>query len=331
MLGRLQREYLITPDGKVYVDQPGGNLLYAAGGAALWLADDEVIGLVARVGEDYPRKWLDEFKQFGFNIEGIKILPESIDVRKFIAYSDLRSRTSSDPIAHFAQKQMTFPKSLLGYKDDSGKLDERGRLTRVSIRPADIPKNFQYASIAHLCGVDFLTHTLVPAALRQMGITSILIDPSPGYMDKSFWDLVPTIMPGLTVFLPAEEDLRELFAGRSHDLWEMAEAVTSWGCQVVVIKRGEGGQLIYDSVTRKKYTVPAYPSEVKDLTGAGEVFSGGFMVGYKHTYSPLQATLYGSVAASIAVENSGAFYARQVLPGLAQARLERLQETVRQV
>jgi hypothetical protein len=283
------------------------------------------------VGEDYPRRWLDEFNKYSFNTGGINILPETVDVRNFIAYQDLRSRTGSDPIGHFARLQMTFPKSLLGYKDKKGQLDSRKSLTSLSLRKKDIPDSFKYASTALLCEVDFLTHSLLPAELRPMGITSIIIDPSRGYMDKSFWDLVPTIMPGLTAFLPAEEDLRELFAGRSHDLWEMAEAIASWGCQIVVIKQGEGGQLLYDSLSGKRYDIPAYPSEVRDLTGAGEVFSGGFMVGYKHTYSPLEAVLYGSVSASIAVENSGAFYSRHVLPGLAEARIERLQEMVRQV
>lgn len=306
-------------------------MLYAAGGAALWLNKEETLGLVAKVGEDYPRRWLDEFESYGFNTEGIKILPETLDVRKFIAYHDLRTRTYSDPVAHFARLEMTFPKSLLGYKKDKGKLDSRNSLTLFSLRKKDIPESFTYASTALLCGVDFLTHSLMPAELRYLGLTSIIIDPSQGYMDKSFWDQVPTIMPGLTAFLPAEEDLRELFAGRSQDLWEMAEAVAGWGCQIVVIKQGEGGQLLYDSLSGKRYDFPAYPSEIRDLTGAGEVFSGGFMVGYKHTFNPVEAVLYGSVSASIAVENSGAFHSRFVLPSLAQARLERLQEMVRQV
>jgi len=41
--------------------------------------------------------------------------------------------------------------------------------------------------------------------------------------------------------------------------------------------------------------------------------------------------LYGNVSASLKVEGSGAFYPLDVLPGLAQARLETLKDIVREV
>jgi hypothetical protein len=110
ILGRLSRDYLITPESKVFIDQPGGNLLFAAGGAGIWLKDAEALGLISRVGEDYPREWLEDLKKHDFNIDGVNILPESIDLRQFIAYTDLRTKYTTDPISHFARLQLTFPK-----------------------------------------------------------------------------------------------------------------------------------------------------------------------------------------------------------------------------
>ena len=46
---------LINPEGETFLDEPGGRILYAAAGLALW---GEGAGLVSRVGEDYPRNWL---------------------------------------------------------------------------------------------------------------------------------------------------------------------------------------------------------------------------------------------------------------------------------
>ena len=329
LLGRLQREYLITPTNRIFIDQPGGNLLYAAGGAGIWAEEGEVIGLVARVGEDYPRAWLHEYQAKGFNIEGIKILPEAHDLRSFIAYTDLRTRFTDDPVGHFARLETTFPKSLLGYKSTNGQLDSQKDLAPLSLRQNDLPESYNYANVAHICYVDFLTHSLMPAALRQAGLTTITMDPGPGYMHPQFYDLIPSILPGLSAFLPAEDDLRSLFKGQTEDLWEMAETVVSWGCELVVIKRGEQGQLLYDGASKTRYEVPAYPSSMVDLTGAGDTFCGGFLVGYKRTYDPLQAVMYGNVSASLAVEGSGASYAHDVLPGLPQARLESLHDLVR--
>lgn len=331
VLGQLRREYLITPAQKIFIDRPGGNLLYAAEGLSLWLDEGEPVGLVARVGENYPRSWIEDYKAKGYCVQGVRILPEEVDLRWFRAYTDLRSPTTDDPVAHFARLEESFPRSLLGYEVHSNELDSLHNVRPVSIRPADLPELFTYASVAHVCPVDYVTHSLLPAALRQMGLTTVTLDPGRGYMHRSFWKHIRALMPGLTAFMPAEEDLRELFAGRSSDLWEMAEAVAEWGAEIVVIKRGEKGQLLYNSATKRRFEIPAYPSKMADPTGAGDVFSGGFLAGYKKTFTPLQAVLHGNVAASIAVEGSGVFFARDVLPGLKDARLDNLKAMVREV
>lgn len=331
VLGQLRREYLITPSQKVYLDQPGGNLLYAAEGLSLWLEEDEVVGLVSRVGEDYPRNWLEDFTHRGYDISGIRILPEEIDLRSFRAYTDLRTSVTDDPVSYFARLELSFPRSLLGYKDTSGQLDSQTEMTILSLRQIDLPEMYHYARTAHICPVDYITHSLMPAALRQLGVTSITLDPGKGYMHSDFWDLIPRVISGLSVFMPAEEDLRELFKGRSEDVWEMAEAMIDWGCEIIVIKRAEKGQLLFDCEAKTRYEIPAYPSKMIDLTGAGEVFCGGFLAGYHKFYDPLQGVLFGNVAASISVEGTGTFYTRDVLPGLQKARLESLKEMVRKL
>lgn len=331
VLGQLRREYIITPSQKVYLDQPGGNLLYAAEGVSLWLGDDEAVGLVSRVGEDYPRSWLEDYIKKGYNIEGIRILPEEIDLRSFRAYIDLRTSVTDDPVSHFARLEISFPRSLLGYKDTSEELDSQKDMTQLSLRQTDLPEIYQYARIAHICPIDYLTHSLMPAVLRQVGINIITLDPGKGYMHPEFWNLLPSLVSGLNVFIPAEEDLFELFKDQSEDIWEIGEAMADWDCEIIVIKRAERGQLLFDYAAKKKYEISAYPSKMADLTGAGDVFCGGFLAGFLKTYDPLQAVLYGNVTASIAVEGTGAFYTRDVLPGLQEARLESIKAMIREV
>ena len=326
ILGELRREYLITPAGNVLLDQPGGNLLYAAGGHSLW---GDSPGLLARVGEDYPRSWLDKFRQHGLNTDGVRILPESHDLRSFVAYTDLTTRFTDDPLGHFARLEMSFPKSLLGYQDPNLAPDDRANRTPLSIRKFDLPEKYRYARAAHLCPLDYLTHNLMPAVLRELGLSVITLDPGSKYMRAQAWADVLALLIGLTALLVSEEDIRSLFAGRSDDLWEMAEALTPYGCPLIVIKRGAQGQLLYNGESRSKYLIPAYPARVSDPTGAGDSFCGGFLAGYKSTFDPLQAVLYGNVSASLTIEGSGAFYPLETLPGLHQARLEILPESVR--
>lgn len=329
--GELRSDYAILPDGRLILDVPGGNLIYAAVGMAVW-KPEMMPGLVARVGEDYPREWLEGFASMGFDTRGIRILPEAIDLRSFYVYSDLTKRIYDDPVAQFARLNQPLPRSLVNYRVRAENIvDSRTKLTVNSLRQADIPEEYLDANAAHICPVDFLTHTMLPAVLRQAGLTTVTLDPSAGTMTPTFWNDIPALLTGLTAFLPSEEEMRKLFHGRNTDLWEMAEALSSYGCEFVVIKRGESGQFLYDSVTHARWEIPAYPVRVVDPTGAGDAFCGGFLYGYRRTYEPLQAALFGAISASMVIEGSGAFYAMEALPGLAQARLDALREKVHRI
>ena len=326
--GQLLREYLILPADKVLLDVPGGNVLYAAAGLLVWEAEPRP-GIVARVGEDYPRTWLEEFERRGLDVRGVNVLPHAVDVRSFKAFTSLSSYSAEEPVAQFARLGVPFPKALLGYRNPQATLDSRTRLLDTSLRQSDLHPEYLDAHVAHLCPQDYLTHSLLPAVLRQAEFTTITLDPSPGYMNPTYWADIPALLTGLTAFLPSEEELRSLFQGRSADLWEMLEALASYGCELLVVKRGEGGQWLYDAGARTRWEIPAYPARLVDPSGAGDAFCGGFLAGYRKTYDPLEAALYGNISASLVIEGVGPFYALDALPGLAEARLASLRQSVR--
>jgi hypothetical protein len=328
--GELTRDFAILPSGRPLIDVPGGNVLYAASGLAVW-EPEPAPGIVARVGEDYPEEWVERISTAGLDVRGIRILPEALDLRSFYSYLDTQTRVTEDPVAHFSQAGLSFPKALLGYRPPTNQSDSRTRLAPTSLRQADLIDEYLDATAAHLCPMDYLTHSVLPAVLRQAGFTTVTLDPSPGYMNPIYWNDLPALFAGMTAVLPAEEEIKALFHGRSTDLWEMAEAVTRWGCEYVVIKRGQSGALVYDTSSRTRWEIPAYPARLVDPTGAGDAFCGGFLAGYRLTYDPLQAALYGCISASLTIEGSGPFYALEALSGLAQARLDALSQTVRKV
>ena len=328
MFGRLTRMFLLPPHGRPQLDTPGGNLLYAAAGLSLW---ESPIGLVSRVGEDYPHTWLAQFRQRGLDTRGIRILPEALDLRQFLAFTELHSRHTDNPVAYFARRELPFPKTLFGYRDTTTQLDDRAIPSNYSLRQSDIPSDFMLATSAHFCPLDYFSHSLLPSVLRQSGFTTLTLDPGRGYMDPNFFNQVPSIVTGLTAFLLSEEKVRALFRGRSEDLWEMAERLASYGCNIIVIKRALQGQLLYDAETKTRWEIPAYPSREADPTGVGDAFCGGFLAGYRRTHDPLQAVLHGNVSASLAIEGSGPFYALDSLPGLAEARLEVIRQSVRKI
>ena len=325
--GRLRRDYLLPPEGRPLVDVPGGNLLYAAAGLGVW---DSNVGLLARVGEDYPHEWLLSFKEYGWDTRGIHILTGALDLRYFQARLEPGRFQRTNPVTHFARINLPFPKALLGYQPPA-EVDDRKATQPASPRPGDIPADYLNAHAAHLCPLDYLTTSRLLSTFRQANVTFLTMDPYAAYMTGTAFDDMRSLLQGLTAFLPSEEELRAIFWGRTNDLWQMAEALGNFGCELIIVKRGAHGQMLYDSASKKRWEIPAYPARLVDLTGAGDSFCGGFSAGYLKTFDPLRAVLYGSVSASLTIEGSGAFHALDALPGLAQARLDALSGLVRQV
>ncbi len=328
--GRLHREYILPPLGNPLLDSPGGNLLYAAGGLAVW---DSNAGLIARVGEDYPHQWLRDFEKLGFDTHGIRTIHDekNMDLRSFIAYGENNERSHSNAVSHFVHRQLNFPKALLGYQpvDDSVKDPREPDVT--SPAALDVPKDFRDVRHVHICPFDFVSQSQMVNLFKGGSAQTVSLDPAPSYMKPRFWRDLRVVLQGVTIFHPSEEEMRSLFWGETNDLWEMAHKISEHGPQIIVIKRGALGQLVYDAAGNHRYEVPAYQSRIADPTGVGDAFCGGFLAGFQKTNDPLVAALHGSVSASLKLEGSGPFYSLDVMPGLAEARLHSLKEFAREV
>lgn len=328
IVGGIRREYILPPAGNPLLDAPGGSALYACGGLLTWA---NAVGLVARVGEDYPRAWLQSIEGRGVDIRGVKVSPQSIDLRDFVAYDADFELVRGSPVSQFARRNLPFPKPLLGYQPAPESQEDHRKPHPLSPSPTDLPIQYLDARAAHLCPLDFISHNQLVAALKASGVTTLTVDPSAGYMRASFLQDLRLLLGSVTAFLPSEAELRSLFWGQTYDLWEMMSALGAYGCEMVVVKRGASGQAILDVNGGHRWEIPAYPARPADPTGAGDAFAGGFLAGFKLTYDPLEAALHGNIAASLKVEGTGAFYGLTVLEGLAAARLEVLRDLVREV
>lgn len=80
VIGRLTRRFMILPEDQVLEDLPGGSTLYTAAGIRVW---DSGVGLVARVGCDYPDEWITKFHQYQLDTRGIWRLEDPKDLREF--------------------------------------------------------------------------------------------------------------------------------------------------------------------------------------------------------------------------------------------------------
>lgn len=320
--GELRRDFIITGGAKAHLDIPGGSLMYAAAGFAVW---ESGAGLLGRVGSDYPVQWLQEMERRGFDCRGIQILPEPLDLRSFTAYAEDGTLSREDALKHFGRIGLPFPQAMMGYNSKPLPLPP------LYLRAADLPAEYLDCTAAHLCPLDLESHSLLLALLAHTQVTTITLEPHPAYMDADFLGRMPTLLKGVTALLVSEKKLSRLFMGRITDLWQMAEAAAGFGVEFVVIQRGAQGQYLYNAQNQTRWVVPAYPVKRVDPTGAGDAFCGGFLAGFGANYDPLTAVMWGNISASLTLEGSGAFFALDAMPELAQRRLESLQQMVRKI
>ncbi len=326
VIGGLREDYSITHDDQVRLRVLGGNAVYAAVGAAVWQAEVEI---VSRVGSNYPPKWLQRIERSGIRVERVQVLPEPQDTRTFYAYLSPEERVDTNPTAHFQRIGQPLPEMLRDYEHSTVGQEQRSHFAPLAIRPADLEFGGGVPAAAHLAPADFLTHSLVPARLRELGVKTVTVDPSLRYMEPGFRRELRVLVNGLDAFLPSQAEARSFFQPHPPEEREMAQALAEFGCPIVVIKRGAAGQQIWDRSAQRFWHVPAYPVRVADVTGAGDAYCGGFLAGLYQTGDPLEAGLRGSVSASLAIEGTDALFALGAAPGLAEARLEALRPAAR--
>jgi len=116
------------------------------------------------------------------------------------------------------------------------------------------------------------------------------------------------LLKKVDIYVANDAEARSL-SGKSN-LLDAARKLLCFGPKIVVVKKGEHGLLCVSR--RMIFSLPGYPvNEAVDPTGAGDTFAGGFM-GYLAKARRIddgairKALVYGTVLASFNVENFGA-------------------------
>lgn len=312
--GGMRIDYVITADHQAHLREMGGNAVYSAVGARIWSAE---VGILSRVGENYPEAWLAQLQDAGIETSGIRRITGWQDLRTFYAYTDLETRDDTQPERHFAAIGLPLPDDLEGYVHSTPGQDSEGYIP-VSPRPDDLPPTYRSAKAAHLAPLELASHCSLCPVLAGEGIC-ITLDPGERYMTPQHLDRVMGFLRYIDVFMPSEQEVRSLLG--PVDLWQAAGRFAEAGPRAVVIKVGARGALVYNSETHRKQCVPALPVEVVDVTGAGDSFCGGFMAGYQETGDPVLAACYGAVSASFVLQGFGALYGTRFCRTDALSRL----------
>ncbi len=268
VVGSVALDSVETPFGKV-VDALGGTASYFSL-AASHFTEPKIVGIV---GDDFPREWIDLFKRRKVDLAGLEVVPGKT-FRWAGRYNyDLNT-------AHTLDTQLNV------FSDFHPKLPAEYRNSRLV----------------------FLGNIHPDLQLEVLGQTSAKLT----VLDSmNFWiernrESLTRVIEKVDVVLLNEAEVRQY--ARTHNLLVAARRILELGPKAIIVKKGEYGALLI-SREREIFMAPAFPLEsVKDPTGAGDSFAGGFLgsLAASRDLTPAgirKAMIYGSVVASFTVED----------------------------
>lgn len=270
VVGSVALDTIETPFG-VANETVGGSGTFFAAAASLF----GPVQLVGVVGNDYPVEDLRFLEKRGVDLAGLE-QQEGESFRWSGVYSyDLNSReTRETRLGVFADFQ---PK---------------------------LPAHFRNSEWVFLGNID---PELQLDVLRQMRAPRLVACDTMNFWISGKRAELLELLKGVNLLMVNDSEARELSG--DHNLLRAARWIQERGPQMVVVKKGEHGAILFtpDLV----FYAPGFPLEdVYDPTGAGDAFAGGF-VGYLARCGVLdaehlrRAMIYGSALGSFSVERMG--------------------------
>ena len=301
IIGKLTRDFILTPEGDAVSDIPGGHLLYTAIGMSPW---EKHPGLVSKVGKSYPEEFLELLKKNEFSLYGIKRLDFEIEQRNFISYfeseSTKKNQDNKSLLSQYFHAGKPFPKELLGYNNFTVSNPITAK-THETFLVRDIPREYLEARCVHLCPMDYLSHNLLPQAFPGLERRTITIHASNLYMQPHFYDPVKTLVNGLSGFFTREKQLKSLFYEkyRFKDISDMMKILLDYGSENIIVKMDDLSYKFINRFERKIFHLDPGSDRKREVLGSYSSFCGGFIIGLNTTYDYKKAAAYGAARESL--------------------------------
>lgn len=311
VIGCLGIDNIIDANGHHHPKQPGGDAYYGAVSARIWGAN---VGVVSVVPKTYPQVWIDRLSLAGIDTSGVVRQNTSFGLNGTITYLPDGTRVLGGNSGALKFIQDHFPALLATIAQPIWR--------KVSPGVQHIPPAYLSAKGSFLASMAYRNQAECLLALHNK-VKTIILDPPP-LMPGMPQGKVPANLADLSkvdYLLPSQQEANEYF-GNNITPENAVKRFFDLGARNVIFKKGEQGSLLFLDESIQPVKVPIYHTKVTDVTGAGDSFGAGFMVGMVETGDPVTAACYGAVSASFVIEGYGADYALNITREQAQERLE---------
>jgi sugar/nucleoside kinase (ribokinase family) len=267
VVGSVALDTVKTPFGEV-TEVLGGSATYFSTAASYFTSVD----LIAVVGEDFPDRHVKFLQSRGVDLAGLE--------RRAGATFRWKGEYS-----HQLNEARTLDTKLNVFE---------------TFRPR-IPEQYRAPEVLFLGNID---PELQLDVLNQVKRPALVACDTMNFWINGKQDALWKVLERIDVLLINDGEARAL--GGDPNLVKVARKILARGPKHLIIKRGEYGVLLFND--KQVFGAPAYPlEEVRDPTGAGDTFAGGFLgylasTGNRSPEAVRQAIIFGSVMASFTVE-----------------------------
>ena len=272
---------MLTVFGSTALDTirtPKRTLKNVLGGAATFAAISASFftkpGLIAVIGNDFPKKYYDILEKY-LDIRGLSVLKG-----KTFRYDGKYDRNLN------VRETLKTELNVLSY-----------------FKPS-VPKEYQKSDFVYLANNDPVQNTKI---IKEFDHVKFSMCDTIEFWIKTKRNDVVKMMKSVDAVVINDEEAKLLT--KEDNLIKCAKKIMEWGTRYVIIKKGEHGSLLfYEDLIFP--SVGFSIESVLDPTGAGDSFAGA-MIGYlaskkKTSISEIKKSImYGNVMGSFAVERYG--------------------------
>jgi sugar/nucleoside kinase (ribokinase family) len=268
VVGSVALDTVKTPFGEVS-EVLGGSATFFSTAASYFTSVD----LIAVVGEDFPPQHLTFLKSRGIDLTGLERRPGATFRWK-------------GEYTHQLNEARTLDTKLNVFE---------------TFRPK-IPESYRSPELLFLGNID---PELQFDVLKQLPRPPLVACDTMNFWINGKRDALWRVLEQVDILIVNDGEARAL--GEDSNLVKVAQKILARGPKHLIIKRGEYGVLMFNE--KQVFGAPAFPLEdVRDPTGAGDTFAGGFLgylaaTGNRSVEAFKQAIIFGSVMASFAVES----------------------------
>ncbi len=275
VLGHILNETIRFADGRTLGPVLGGPVSYFAVAAARLGA---AVGIVAKIGEDMPKHLLQPIYQAAIDTRGLIVEPSGMN-------------------------------NVLIYHADGRKtLEFVTKASPLSLQ--DVPEEYREADIIYAGAVMWDPPLAVLRALYRPR-TKLAVELG-GYggahhdvkhYGRGYEGFLQELLPYAHIAKASREDCTTLFAGGNLAPEKYARLLVEWGAQLGIITLGEQGAVV--ATADDVFKIPPLSDRAIDTTGAGDVYSAGFLVHYHKYGDAKEAGLFASATAALVCERTG--------------------------